>query len=544
MDFKDLLGSESDNILDMKKKCRIDRKREAMEETAEDSFFFEDFSENAGQDDLDETFVKQENSRAGFNLLEYGLPIVNGNEGFSYNQSYRIPYERYLEVFGPSFTFHMYLQHAMGSWGGNCFGMAAVSILTYLGKINLGVYQEEGLPLADTAYDRIVTADFGAYCCLKQNSELTKLIERYFLLQFSAHVFELRYKAEGITRKEPERIQNFFHSVYQDRIPYMVLIFWNMEGTMVGHALVVDSIRTPEELGGGWHRIYLYDPNNPCHTFSGQRPAYYYRQAANRCVDVNVVTGEWHMNAQINAEGTADSGSDHIGSDTANASINFINCESFQNNFVEKARVHPSCMNFQQMLRYSAGCVEVSDLNGNRLCRVVNGVLTECADKRICNFPVIGTDVGSSQGRSCGTLVLPEQAVSVKLDKGFAGMFLSDRYMGCVSEDTVMVRFTEDGSMELSAEVPTQVNVVVQEENDGKFISYMTDINVSGANCRIALQDGALYLNTDNNRKMDVEIITEAGRSEVKNMSAEHGILVGRQDSYGMRKKQDQELSK
>lgn len=587
MNFRDLLDLGSDDILDVTEKNKIERRKKELGESLGEDFYFKDFSEDTvlfeDFDDPEEPensedfkdFEDSEDSedsqnleraetkkieaqKTGFDLLKYGLPIVNARHGFSYNTYYRIPFERYHEVFGRSFTFHMYLQRSVGAWAGNCFGMAAASILTYLKKINLGEYQEPGVPLAETAYDHIVSENFGTYCCLDRTSEFTKLIERYYILQFSQQVVALRQKATPIMEREPARIQRFFHDIYQKRIPYMLTACWNTGRRMAGHAMAVDSMRDPEVLGNGWHRIYLYDPNNPYHIFSEkdseEEPVYYYKQAQNRYIDVNVVTGDWHMNAVVNAEGGSDSRSDVIGSDTRkkNAFISFLNCETFPSDFTEKASMYPSFLNAAKTLQYSTDSMEVYNLKGNLLCTVANGVMTNCEDERISHLPVIGTFANGMEEfqqedcnpdtvygkeswredspESCGSLVLPEEPVIIKAGKGFMGMFSADTYTGCVSEDAVTVCFGEEGSMEISADSPTMVNVVVKTGEAEHFVSYMTDIQVSEEPCKIALEGMSLSVEADNRQKMDVSIITEIGISEEREVSVTGGALIKGKD--------------
>lgn len=546
MNFKDLLSLGMDDILDMTEERRMQRSRKHMEEftadSSEDGFYFEDFG---GDTSLFEKFEKKEDNQEGFNLMEYGLPIVNAHHGFSYNEAYFIPYERYQEVFDSSFTIHIYFQSALQGWGGNCFGMSVVSILSYLGKISLGDYQKAEVPLPDTAYDHIISEDFGTYCCLEKDSELTKLIERYFVLQFSTSVVDLRLKSISFCENEPERMQRYLNSVRQEKIPYMLSVHWyNDEDNPAGHALVVDSAREPQNLGNGWHRIFLYDPNNPYHRFSNESPAPYYNQAGNRYIDINVITGDWHMSAIVNAN--PDSKSSLIGSDVegSNASMYFVDCGSIQGDFTKKSDIHPIHLMGTQMLQYRNDFMSVYDVKGNRLCSVINGALKDCIDERIKNLPVIEAAVAGAHRECAGTLVLPDEPVVIKLKRGFIGLFSPDTYRGCVSEEAVTLCFKEEGCMEVLADFPTVVNVVMKEGEGDYFASYMTNINVSQEPCQVFLQDMNLYVNMEKDQEIDVSIITEAGVSEEKNVSVRKGVLVKARDQSRVYKKKDRRVSK
>lgn len=94
------------------------------------------------------------------------------------------------------------------------------------------------------------------------------------------------------------------------------------------------------------------------------------------------------------------------------------------------------------------------------------------------------------------------------------GMFSADTYTGCVSEDAVTVCFGEEGSMEISADKPTMVNIVLKTGQEECFISYMADILVSRNPCKAELQERELLIDTDCQREIKISVITESGTEE------------------------------
>jgi len=258
------------------------------------------------------TYTINRDNAGGFDLRRDGWRVVNGNEGFSYDKKYRIPLERYEEVFKDEKKGEIkkwYKENVeTETWKGSCFGMAATAIMFYNQMLNIGDYTNKDIDNINFAYDNFVVKPilgiiYGDYYNLNENSEFTKLIERYHIWQYDKYYTEIRFEyLDTFNRNYSDMFRHIITNVLPTKEPLIVHVKWDKGES--GHSLVIDTnrtpIRNPDNLGDDWYRVWLYDPNNPS-AFSSANLKSYYSQTMNRYVDLNIHTGQWKMIVQTNS---------------------------------------------------------------------------------------------------------------------------------------------------------------------------------------------------------------------------------------------------
>lgn len=239
----------------------------------------------------------------GYSLNKDGWSFANASQSFaeepaSHADDYFIPRERYDALFGSSYvdsTEGLYTEE----WGGNCAGMSATAILFFLDKLDWesidAAYTEDFANPND--FYRTVNLDQKSqsyYPAIGNDTELTRLIEAYQLyinaINRSRLVENLKntyFAAEpeigtlqGVTAEnEPIVTTNYtyrhipaseggtyiasmleeFQEAYDENKPLLIAL----HGDDFGHGVVARTDLKPEDMGDGWWRVYVYDPNKP-----------------------------------------------------------------------------------------------------------------------------------------------------------------------------------------------------------------------------------------------------------------------------------------
>ena len=176
----------------------------------------------------------------------------NTKQSFGYKGFfYKIPEERYTEIFGNSVGKMLYDIYGSDAWSGSCFGMAATSILFHKGMLNLRDYSDA----AENVNSLLAPAS--------PDSMLTKLIERYQISQFLPEVMKERgdvteggnmviSNLSGNT-EDAETLLDAVRRGLAGGDP-VILIVWRQD--LAGSHAVV-----PYKVENG--RIYVYDCNDP-----------------------------------------------------------------------------------------------------------------------------------------------------------------------------------------------------------------------------------------------------------------------------------------
>ncbi len=226
-----------------------------------------------------------------FSIVQSGWSFANSSMSFaeepaSHADDYFIPRERYDALFGSSYvdsTEGLYTE----KWKGNCAGMSATAILFFLDKLDWeGIdakYSEDFL--YPNSFYRTVNLHNRAqsyYPAIGNDNEVTRLIEAYQLyinaIDKSGVVEKLDntyFEADATQKKTlfgSEYIVNHvadgtyittmlaeFQEAYNENNPRLIVL----QADGFGHGIVSRTDLKPEDMGDGWWRVYVYDPNKP-----------------------------------------------------------------------------------------------------------------------------------------------------------------------------------------------------------------------------------------------------------------------------------------
>lgn len=461
----------------------------------------------------------------GFDLKEDGHCVINDAGTFGYvsawdqlfgiEKEYKVPLERYQEVYGPSITKEMHAQTE--SWSGNCFGMSATAVLFYKNSISLAPYLKEGTStLTSGGYKKMYKGDDGKYYYkLKSDSELTKLIERYQIWQDSEEYLTDK-KIDGETYNTWEIVLKKI----EEKEPLILGVYWSEEG--YGHALVVDSSRQPENLENGWYRIYLYDPNHPY--FVGDREYYtpieMYEAAEERYIDVNTNNGDWKIDVMLNAN----EGNEPItvgcinGEQLLNGRYVILDVEGYPTDFEKKATYFTSDAN-KTGIYYKGNDVKICDENNLVVYWVLNGKVCykEQEVEEIRNFAY-----ENDNALATGKIILPKGNYQVSLgSKGMVGFFNKDDYAGIVSEGKVEVENIDSTVLKLYGGEEKKVNIVLREKEGEEFVVVGTDVLISDKIVETSISDNHLKIEADTVQEIDLSITTDKSEHIVENISTD-----------------------
>ena len=178
-----------------------------------------------------------------FTMGEDNYPFTNSSGSFGYPDNYRIPPERYTEIYTPLAAIFGFT--ARGEWGGNCFGISATSYAFETYKLKQSDYQ--------TGVDR--TFNFNRAGPRSPNSPLTRLIELYQISQFLPELYDV-IMADSRINSLPALVTAALSEVRNNEDGLIIGVL----GVGGGHALVAYGI---DELGGNKYSLSIYDCNQP-----------------------------------------------------------------------------------------------------------------------------------------------------------------------------------------------------------------------------------------------------------------------------------------
>lgn len=240
-----------------------------------------------------------------FSIRNDGWAFFNNNESY-----YLLPNpstihgdyfwsQIYRQVYGDTYLAAAKTDHGSfmsmyrpGLNGGACFGMSVSSLLLFLGKLDWNDYNTYGGKVFDTVNEYCERVDIrrnDISLRLAEDSAVAKLIFSYQLLALNSEVGKMDLNssmpnpfADYFTGTDSDSIWfkkgasygvnpngNYIREVYETacstKIPLLVTITYSnpLSGENVSHAIVLRTERRPEDMGDGWYRIYIYDPNRP-----------------------------------------------------------------------------------------------------------------------------------------------------------------------------------------------------------------------------------------------------------------------------------------
>ncbi len=474
-----------------------------------------------------------EETGRGFDLKQDGHCVVNDSLSFSYDGwtnwfgifGYKIPLERYQEVYGESYTKHIYKQN-ISEWGGNCFGMSVTAAMFYKDKLPLLDYTHDVNTLTAGGYDDMATTVDGKYFLrLDNDSELTKLIERYQIWQDSDEFYKSRTKdiLNYQSGTYADAFSNIVSNVRSTKEPYLVIVRWEDADGSHGHALVIDSARTPEDLGGGWVRLYLYDPNYPYFEyFNDKTPVSNYERAENRFVDVNIQNGQWRMESGINGSQTDGTsiGYDDVGNLLKESQIYFVDVNDYPTNFDVKATF--SASGELTAIAYMSDDFKVYDSDNVLIYQKEDGKTVFSEEDIVSEYVPCSYVEGMSDGISEGRLILPKGTYRITVTEGAIAFLEDDDYAGIVSKEEVSIINEDSTSLSISSASGADVNVVIEDTySDDNFTSIETDIEMDEKGCELSLDGRKLDIQKGTAQELDIDVITEDQEKVIEQISSD-----------------------
>lgn len=417
-------------------------------------------------------------NKDGFSHNDNGWPILNWSDSFEYGWFYKIPIERYREVYGNSFSKQEYKQVSK-NWGGNCAGLSMSAILFYNQELNIQNYKDTNGLLNKVGYDEVNDV-FGRGCMpiLKQNSELTKLIERYQIYQNSEEFYRMwkiflnknigDYDETGKFMWYPKKMFKMaVDGINNNKSkPFYIQVNWKYKGNDGGHALVTDTTKKPVDLGNGWYQISLYDCNTPYfNKFAGKNHPVAFDKSNERYLYVNIENGGWNMEIQANA-GTEQL---HIGKredDTyvcEESEIQIFNIDEVPSNFNTKATYRKS-KNEGAAASFISDNIEIMNENQEILFKIENG--NTVTQKEGVEF-VRHAEVSEV----ChGKIILPEGNYTVQLEGESKFSVHTNKIFNGISADGAVksVWSTQKNEMLFNAIEDCKASVVLQNYIGGE----------------------------------------------------------------------------
>lgn len=252
---------------------------------------------------------------AGFTTGRDGWSFRNGTDGFNYGLGgYRIPEERYEEVFGASYvaaanagdsgTF----DSMMPVWSGSCFGMSVTALMFYLGILDWDDYAASSHTTVNSYYTEVKDTPFkGSHLVSDKESEVTKLIERHHILQrskaqnikdtnstFNNSISESFVDKVSDTQYPHDPKGTYIQSLLDYLLAAKEPVLLDMSMNIGRHTVVTRTDKKPEKMENGWYRVYIYDPNFPCipDGITDGKIASYYSNGADTYIELLPSDGE------------------------------------------------------------------------------------------------------------------------------------------------------------------------------------------------------------------------------------------------------------
>lgn len=478
--------------------------------------------------------------KTGFSVEKDGWSFVNGYEGFSYPEHYSIPAERYEEVFGTAYVAAASqgvttYKSMVSEWGGNCFGMSATSILFYLGLLDWDSYNEryiDDFPTVNSYFAELRYENYNeVFSSSDCDTAVTNLIERYQILQNSGvnYVYgdastasllddyfweydaENSFEGSGTT---PEGIGQPKHSVERYEIrksgKYIEMLLNEIQNSEIplglgmqfdggAHCIVTRTDKAPEDMGNGWWRVYVYDPNTP-YLNSDLVPAgswllknvlrsyyinYLHDAGDDRYIELNPKENKWRYLGSVNAG----IGGEYHGCDVDGNVKNIVQNATLLNGNTVHTVVpeYIICMDFSSMPTSFNGKEPLGDSdeavsvaftgdssfaiyaeNGDVVCIVNDGELVK-KDSRAAFVPYIG-NIADSQSSSGGKVILPYHKFNVEYITGEDISIIGpDSVINLAALNPILAEVSiDEGKIELEApdinQVMTQVTSVYDSD--------------------------------------------------------------------------------
>ena len=177
------------------------------------------------------------------NMLNYSFS--NSQKGFGYPDGYKIPYERYVTIYGDSAQIYNFWK-GEDPWGGSCYGMCATSGLFFQegNEVRLKEFNSEANALSD-----LKISDYQE----EWELSLVSFIESMQVAQYCSWIQKELVGTMNNLESLCKEVSNFQQT---GNNPVIVCIY----GKEGGHAVVGYKLTSVSEKES---RLYIYDPNFP-----------------------------------------------------------------------------------------------------------------------------------------------------------------------------------------------------------------------------------------------------------------------------------------
>lgn len=173
----------------------------------------------------------------------------------------------------------------MPKWGGNCYGMCVTADLFYLDMLNWDNYKTipdnsifGTFQYPNNYYYGLKYKNNYIYATAGNNSEITKMIERYQIFQKGtsngywntsnstlSRLENSFYRKTSPTKEVYEHISDgkYIQELYNMAISRKEPIIVALDGKHGGHAIILRDNISATYVGDGWYSFPVYDPNDP-----------------------------------------------------------------------------------------------------------------------------------------------------------------------------------------------------------------------------------------------------------------------------------------
>ena len=325
-----------------------------------------------------------------FDTATDAFSFRNDGASFGYQKpygpgdAYPIPRESFQDIFGNSVTgIYVYNKTRLGTWRGNCNGMASCAALLFGGNdVSVGDFGKEtvyALTPDDTA--TVTNPDGAAY-----SLTLRRFIENMQVAQFT-NAFTKIYKENRITSESLQKgatLNGLFEAVASGTADNQNAVIAVSVGSL-GHALLAyDAERvSPTEA-----RLHIYDCNHP------------YPQENDRYL---TLTGT--ESGDLTAWSYDMGGNLGVWTSETEGAIAYIPYESVEYIWTHRTHLYDGK---SQMMSVSGSDFSVMDADKREVARLENGVLT-VEDNSVCFVPRL--DVAENADWN---LYLPENVYTVE----------------------------------------------------------------------------------------------------------------------------------
>ena len=405
-----------------------------------------------------------------FDLTVDGYSFANSMPAFEYNIFSKIPLEAYTAVYGSK---GKQLRKSDSTWNGSCFGMAATAALFNDGILDINDYVRNPINLNTSVYSGLkkdlLSGEHFNY--IDKNQEAKKLIDKYQIWQSSIQGKEWSNQiAWQVADAEANQVDGNLSNVLKHFDNYIVCFWWS-DG---GHAVVIDSNRPPINLGGGWYRIYIYDPNNPYFGyFNGKNAESCYDYAQLRHIEVNIITNHWRVDIGVNSDSSPIRiGYDYDDNYIPGCQLHVLNPSTLPTSFDGTAEWYYS-KNSANTANLCCTNAVIYDTTGNIVCQISDNKLVY-VDGSI----TVATKTGllSDNITTPYIIELPFDEFTIEFQsEGTAQVFNGEYAYGLVSDAAGSATVTTADGITVNGDENSVVDVVIENVNDNDSF---TSVNV------------------------------------------------------------------